>query len=263
MTDENPYSNDAPEPADIDQSTSQLALELEPSPIVRCEESLRSPPELPEEPPGAEEDSAPLQTTRSTDVLLVKTCDGSLEAPAGEGNGVGESKTLAPWMEMILAEVAKLQVSFDEKIRFDEGREAIVERLHSEIQDYKGDLVLKTMKPLVADLINLYDDIGKAIASKSDEAAGSEIGSGLIKLLVGFQSDIEEVLDRHGFEPFCSPERVFDPKCQRVLKKLLTNDETLHRVVAKSLRKGFCYEGRVIRPEMVTTYIYEKTTTDE
>jgi molecular chaperone GrpE len=39
-----------------------------------------------------------------------------------------------------------------------------------------------------------------------------------------------------------------------VLKTIETTDSTLDKHVARSLRKGFSYENRILRPEQVVVY---------
>lgn len=262
MTDEDPSAKEASE-THVEKSVAPPSPQPEPTPLDRCVDSLQPRRDVSENLPDPINGAEPSPTTAAPhEDSFGEPCEESAEAvPTAPDDSVAGAG-LAQRIESVLSQVAKLQASFDEKIRYDQGKEEIIDRQHAEIQAYKGDLALKTMKPLVMDLINLYDDIGKVVAAKVDEAKDSEIGSTLIKRLAGFQEDIEDVLDRHGFEPFCSPEREFDPQCQRVLKKIPTNDESLHRVVVKSLRRGFCYEGRVIRPEMVAAYIYQNPEND-
>ncbi|MEI8372621.1 MAG: nucleotide exchange factor GrpE [Planctomycetota bacterium] len=171
-----------------------------------------------------------------------------------------DREELQPTLQYLLQAVEKLQTSFNDKIRYDAGREAIIDRLHAEIQEYRADLVLKLLKPMALDLINLYDDVGKMVTTNKSKVEGSVVAQKLLALLEDFQGDIESFLDRNGFTSFTSPEDEFDPKRQRTLQRVSTDDPTRDRKIAERIRKGFVYEERVIRPELVIVAVYEAKT---
>src|SRR5205823_8858260 len=121
---------------------------------------------------------------------------------------------LAPALEAIRAlgeTVAKrldgLQTVFDREIRAEATREKVVDRLHAELQEYKQDLLLKVLRPIFVDLIQLHDDIGKMAAPRA-EAEGGEVARRL-DVMRGFQQGIEDILYRQGVEPFVSQEDTF------------------------------------------------------
>ena len=57
------------------------------------------------------------------------------------------------------------------EIRAEAAREKVIDRLHAELQEYKQDLLLSTLRPVFIDLIQLHDDIGK-MAVVPPEAGG-------------------------------------------------------------------------------------------
>jgi len=149
---------------------------------------------------------------------------------------------------------SNLQISFEEKIKYDLSKESQIDKLHSELQEHKNGLILKILKPLVLDLITLHDNIGKILAEL--KKTSSEVN---LKLYESFQTDIEDILYRYGFESYASKEDVveFDSKRQRIAKTLSTDDISRDRQIAERLRKGFTYEGNIIRPEMVSVYTFK------
>jgi molecular chaperone GrpE len=162
--------------------------------------------------------------------------------PSGAGP-IGEK------LDELQGQVGNLLSAFEDKIRFDAGREAIIDRLHAELQEYKSDLALKILRPLALEVIGLQDDIGKTIAAPRPE------GDPIVAALSVLRDDIDDVLYRGGFESFSADGPEFDPKRQRVVRAVPTTDPARDRVVAERLRKGFEYQGRVIRPEMVNVYV--------
>ena len=67
-----------------------------------------------------------------------------------------------------------MQALFEREARAEATREKVVDRLHAELQEYKQDLLLKVMRPVFVDLIQLHDDIGKMVAAGRTRARTAE-----------------------------------------------------------------------------------------
>ncbi len=147
-----------------------------------------------------------------------------------------------------------LQSLFEREARAESSRERVVDRLHAELQEYKQGLLLGILRPVFVDLIQLHDDMGKMIAA-SGEVEG-ESGR-LLGLIASFQQGVEDILYRQGVEPFTEPGDAFDPRRQRALSTVSTDDPALNKTVAARLRKGFQTGEKVVRPEMVTVYSFK------
>jgi molecular chaperone GrpE len=153
----------------------------------------------------------------------------------------------------------ELQTLFHREIRAESTREKVVDRLHAELQEYKQDLLLSTLRPVFIDLIQLHDDIGKvAVAPEVPEGDGPSDAQRLVGLMQGFQQGIEDILYRQGVEPFQVEGGAFDPRRQRAVATVATDDPALNKTVAARLRKGFRAGERVIRPEIVSVYAVRK-----
>jgi molecular chaperone GrpE len=144
-----------------------------------------------------------------------------------------------------------LQTLFDREIRAEGNREKIVDRLHAELQDYKQDLLLSTLRPIFIDLIQLHDDLGKMRPGL--EPAEVPVDT-VFRLIDTVQQGIEDILYRQGVEPFAIPDTVFDPRRQRAVATVATGDPDLNKQVAARHRKGFVAGEKVIRPEVVSVY---------
>jgi len=147
-----------------------------------------------------------------------------------------------------------LQTLFDREIRAEATREKVVDRLHAELQEYKQDLLLNTLRPVFIDLIQLHDDIGKVVVA--DLQSATEF-TRLTELLEGFQQGIEDILYRQGVEPFTVEGVAFDPRRQRAVGTVPTDDPASNKTVAVRLRKGFQVGDRVIRPEVVSVFAFK------
>lgn len=173
------------------------------------------------------------------------------------GNELNELKAQdGKSQELILKSIKELNSSFDAKIKYDESQQGIIDRLHKDLQGYKEDLVFKILRPMVMDIISLYDDMGKfhkIFLEKPEKEQSME------KLLKRFMSDremLEDILYKHGVDSFSSNDDFFDPKQHRSLKTDVTNDPEKDKTISKRVKKGFRYEERIIRPEIVCTYSY-------
>ena len=103
----------------------------------------------------------------------------------------------------------------------------------------------------------MYDDIGKLIDSMPWE--GDDISERMLSNLTIFQETIEEILRRNGAESFTVEESTFVANRQRILRVVPVADVALDKHIARRVRKGFLYEGIVLRPEIVETYKYNPT----
>ncbi len=152
-----------------------------------------------------------------------------------------------------------LHALFEREVRAEATREKVVDRLHAELQEYKQDLLLGVLRPVFIDLVQLHDDIGKMLpAAGTGEAGGGE--DRLDQVLRGVQQGIEDILYRQGVEPFQNDEPAFDPRRQRALATVATDDPALARTIAVRHRPGFRTQGgdRIIRPEMVSVYALKR-----
>lgn len=75
-----------------------------------------------------------------------------------------------------------------------------------------------------------------------------------MELLQGFRQGIEDILYRQGVEPFEVEGDDFDPRRQRAVATVPTDDAARNRTIAARHRKGFRAGDRVIRAEVVSVY---------
>ncbi len=152
-----------------------------------------------------------------------------------------------------------LQIFLEREQRAEAARERVVDRLHAELQEYKQDLLLKVQRPIFIDLIQLHDDIGKLIDAQPADQADSQRGSAARSVLESIQTGVEDILYRQGVEPFVREGNEFDPRKQRAVSTVATDDPALGKTVAARLRKGFHAGDKIIRPEIVTVHALRQT----
>lgn len=157
--------------------------------------------------------------------------------------------------ETLHRKLETLQTLFEREIRAEATREKVIDRLHAELQEYKQGLLLSTLRPIFVDLIQLHDDIGK-IAEAQVEGDG-EVGR-LLGLMRGFQQGIEDILYRQGVEPYTQEGEAFDPRRQRAVATVPTEEADRNKQIAARHRKGFQAGDKVIRAEIVSVYALKK-----
>jgi molecular chaperone GrpE len=149
-----------------------------------------------------------------------------------------------------------LQALFDREVRAEATRERIVDRLHAELQDYKQDLLLKVQRPIFVDLIQLHDDIGKMIEAQPQD--DPDRAAAVRGTLESIRTAIEDILYRQGVEPFHAEGEEFDPRRQRAVTTVPTEESERNKTIAGRLRPGFQAGEKLIRPEIVSVFTLRK-----
>lgn len=260
-------------PDDANQTLDPLATEEAP---------LAAPPRVPPPPtPVPDPEPIPLDEPSEPVILEPDRPDQGLAGPAGDldlpvdlPTGAGDDPAapapaadpgglmaLAGRLDAVEAGLGRkldaLQAAFDREVRAEATREKVVDRLHAELQEYKQGLILGILRPVFTDLIQLHDDIGKMVASSppGDDAPAEVVR--LIGVVRGYQQAVEDILERQGVETFTHDGDTFDPRRQRALSTVPTDDPGLNKRVAARVRKGFQANDKVVRPEFVTVYAHK------
>jgi molecular chaperone GrpE len=181
--------------------------------------------------------------------------------PAGAGASAEPAEATARVLEAVTELKDQLtrrldgvQTILERELRAEAARERVVDRLHAELQEYKQDLLLKVQQPIFIDLIQLHDDIGKMMEARPPEDAEPEWAAAVRGMLESIQTAIEDILYRQGVEPFVLEGDAFDPRRQRGVSTVPTDDPARNRTIAARLRKGFQAGEKLIRPEIVSVW---------
>jgi len=199
----------------------------------------------------------------------VTTCDQDSEVTVNCVNET-EEDVIFPQEESIDLTVLKLnEISrqmehlgreFQSKIKYDAHKEKIIDDLYQELQTYKSDFVKKHTQSMFMDVIKIIDDIRKLVNHYNSRELTENDLPKLLAILEDIPSDLEDLFYLYGAESFTCDGGVFNPGRQRVIKKVKSLERSRDNTVAKSLRPGYEWEGKVIRPEMVSVYSYAVST---
>jgi molecular chaperone GrpE (heat shock protein) len=157
----------------------------------------------------------------------------------------------------IQAQLVQLQNEFSGKLKYDAHKDQIIDKLHQELQEYKQDIVKKHILSIVLDVVKVADDIRKWIAYFRSLDVSQRDPVKLFRYLEAIPSDLEDIFYWQGVKPYATREGIFDPARQRAIKKIPTDDDAKDKTIAKSIRPGYEWEGKIIRQEMVAVYIHK------
>ena len=162
--------------------------------------------------------------------------------------------------EEILLELRKLNKQFESKIKYDEQKEKTIERLHSELQKYKADLYKKMLLPIVNDLIRFIEREERNLHFLKENPPS--IGK-LIDRFFDLFDDMRDILYNQGIDAYKEEGDIFDPKRQKIIKKIITDDSNKDKKVANHRNWGYEWDGKIIKPEGVDLFIYKENYDEE
>jgi molecular chaperone GrpE (heat shock protein) len=139
---------------------------------------------------------------------------------------------------------------------------AMFDALHSELKQYKDGFLLESvLRPVVRDIISLYDDareIHRQVCSTIVELKNDPTSQPFVGFLENLSKNLEhhihyvlEVLERMevGVNPPLAGK--LDKRAQRVIAREPAATEEEDLLVARSVRPGFSWRERLFRPEEV------------
>jgi len=165
-------------------------------------------------------------------------------------------KEIEEHINLISGKLDSLQQGFNQKLKYDQHKDSIIDNLHNELQEYKNETFRKHVQNMIMDVIKIIDDIRKLSKFyRAQESLNSDPDK-MLKLIESIPADLEDSFYWQGVKPYMVDSDCFDPTQQKVLKKIETGDKTKDKMIAERLFPGYEWDGRVIRPEMVNVYLY-------
>jgi molecular chaperone GrpE (heat shock protein) len=154
----------------------------------------------------------------------------------------------------ITAGVDRVLDAFERKLAYDASKQLQVDRLHAELQQHRADFANRVARPLVHAMIRLHDDIGKLLSALRGKHAEELSPERFFALMEGLQDDVEIVLGQNGVTAYREPDKIFDPRRQRALTRIATQDKGLAGKVAETIRPGFEQGSEILEKERIAIY---------
>ncbi len=140
-----------------------------------------------------------------------------------------------------------------DRLEYDKTKEQAFDKLYQEMKRQQGfsDLVDRNMKPLITDLILLYDNM-KNLEDSLSSLRETEFSS-ISKEFTFLVDDLEEALYRQDVERIESNDSgIFNSKYQKAIKTIATDDKKEHLKIVDVVRQGFKWRDKIVRPQEVT-----------
>lgn len=163
---------------------------------------------------------------------------------------------IAEIMDKINQSIQEVKEEFDSKVKYDKHKDKIIDELHEELQEYKDDIIHKLLRPVITDIIYTIDNNNKTVQALKEKDISEIDPQKLIGIIEGQSEDLEDILYRQGVEEFTYVMPEFDPKKQKIIKTIETDDKEKDRTIVRSVKKGYMFENRVIRHELVEVFVY-------
>jgi molecular chaperone GrpE (heat shock protein) len=128
------------------------------------------------------------------------------------------------------------------------------DRLYDEMQAYKRNFLLEAQRPLLLDLMMLYDSIDKL--RRNYDQASTVDPAVLSQNLDSLQVEAEEILLRVGIERMTATPDTLDVNLQKTVKTISTGNPDEHLAVVEHVRSGFLSGGKPLRKEQVIIKTY-------
>lgn len=158
----------------------------------------------------------------------------------------------------LLKQVSELKDLFNQKIANDEYKNQLFNKMHAELVKYQQGSVNKMVDDMAMDVILLSDNTKQTINKYRDREPSGENYTKLLNQFQGIADELEDILFRQGIEPYTVEDDEFDPKKQRVIGKVTTDQEKLNNKVASKGAIGYEKDsGQVLRRENVKIYKYQ------
>lgn len=151
--------------------------------------------------------------------------------------------------------------AFESKLKYDLHKNKIIDDLHQALQLHREGILKKYLHRIIMDVIKIVDDMRKFTSHYANLPPSPEISEKLLKFIDQTAVDLEDLFSWEGVFPFTCEGRMLDLSRQRVLNKIPTPDPEKDKTIAERLRPGYESDGKVIRPEMVSVFVYQPKST--
>jgi molecular chaperone GrpE (heat shock protein) len=178
------------------------------------------------------------------------------ERAANDGNDEAVvpplQQTVVPDLQVSLAEISgglsRLESRFDARFAYDATKETAFRHMYADLQDAKLAQSLEATRPLLLDLLLLFDRVDLASRSSKSPDEASALDS--------FREELLEILYRRDVRTFVSASNRYDRETQQVVGVVDTPDADEHQLIERIVRTGFRWGTRILRAEDVVIRRY-------
>ena len=167
------------------------------------------------------------------------------QSESKKNSKINISKSIDEKDKMIADLKVKLKEAEDKLLRELAENENLRKRHEKETQDnYKY-----AIKNFSYDLLNVTDNLQRALISVPKDNEETPILKNLVIGLQAVEKEIYEIFEKNGVKRFNSLKEKFDPEIHQAVSK--KDSDQPEGIVIEELQKGFMIEDRLLRPSMV------------
>ncbi len=147
--------------------------------------------------------------------------------------------------------IAKIEEELIQKIKKDQNQKEAFEKLYEEMKQYKDNFLRTAARPIIADLLLLFDNIARIEKKMSSHEEVS-------KDLQFLREELEEILYRQDVEMITEHSPHLDRQYQRAVQTTATGDPQEDGRVSQVIREGFRWGEHLLRPQEVLLKKYKE-----
>ena len=177
--------------------------------------------------------------------------------PSTEESNGQDHKYEKPIPQAIPQEVTELLKKVDTHLAETAYKDNIIKDIHEELQQYKNGLRQEFVKPVIKDIIHLYDTVKEALDNNPQSASNDPAFTKLYNDTKNTLYAIEDLLFAYDIEPVVVEAGTpFDPKTQKALKKEQPPTAEQNKTIVRVLKTGFknTATGHMMRDVNVVVY---------
>lgn len=235
----------------------------------KVEETVPQNPEVENVCAEAADDAASVEVT-SSDAPEEGKAECKTDAPCGEEESpcvetsaqcdsshafaaMAEIAELKTMIQGLCTKLEDIETRLVAKIEEDNQKNALFDRMYDELAQHKKGLYASIMKPFINETVSLTGDYERLVGQMDTMDHDK-----LVRYVKNIPGDLEDMLENNGVERYEDDTEKFNPKTQRVMKTVETDDPEKDNVIAEHIRKGYRWDGQMLKPEMVAIYKYKK-----
>lgn len=151
-----------------------------------------------------------------------------------------------------------LRELFETAIAADAYKTSQLDSLHRELQDYRNGLQDKPLLSVAMDLILLIDTLAKTRSRLEQRFEPSEAFQAALRCIDDIAGELSDTLYRAEIEEYRCDRQAVDPKRQKIVGYVPTDDPQMANLPAQSIGAGYRYRERTLRAEPISIYRYER-----
>lgn len=162
-------------------------------------------------------------------------------SPAIEEAGDGPAlQQIASEVRSIVARIASIDETIGQRLKYDQTKERMFDRLHDELQLYRKDAFHQSKKRLLIALLLFYDSLLVSVENAAEEPkrALRDVLDDFLEVL--YTEEVEPILTEVGEE--------FNPNEHRAVGRVMTEDGSQDRLIDEVVRPGFRWGDKILRP---------------